>query len=220
MLDGAVLNPGAVVLQRLLHAQLKPREFLRASSISMKSTTMWPARSAQPETGARLRPRPPRLVLTTEASLIKRAIRGSRYSKLTSIDIVVAWRRRLQGSQGLHAAVDAEQHPRRRALSRRRRRSSRSRASNRSLTRCSRSCDAAAPAVTSSSTRPRRSSRSTSTPAARRASTISRTPRSAPTLRPPTRSPASCACAISPASSSSTSSTWRRPATTARSNGA
>ena len=49
------------------------------------------------------------------------------------------------------------------------------------------------------------------------ASTRSRTRRSRPTWRPPRRSPASCACAILPASSSSTSSTWRRTATTARS---
>ena len=74
-------------------------------------------------------------------------------------------------------------------------------------------------AATSSSTRPRRWSPSTSTRAARRASTISRTPPSAPISRRPTKSPASFACAISPASSSSTSSTWRRRATTARSSG-
>ena len=39
----------------------------------------------------------------------------------------------------------------------------------------------------------------------------------APISRPPTRSRASCGCATSPASSSSTSSTWRSRATIARS---
>ena len=55
------------------------------------------------------------------------------------------------------------------------------------------------PAAISSSTRPRRWSPSTSTPAARPASTTSRTPRSRPTWRRPRKSPASCACATSPA---------------------
>ena len=54
-------------------------------------------------------------------------------------------------------------------------------------------------AAISSSTRPRRWSRSTSTPASRRASSRSRRRRSTPTSRPPTRSPASSSCATSPA---------------------
>src|SRR5439155_1164538 len=70
---------------------------------------------------------------------------------------------------------------------------SRSRARSTRSTRRSRNC---ARAATSSSTRPRRWSRSTSIPAARRASAISKRPRCAPISKPPTRSGANCACAI------------------------
>ena len=79
-----------------------------------------------------------------------------------------------------------------------------------------RSCSSAR-AATSSSTRPRRWSRSTSTPAARPASATSRRRRSRPMSRRRRRSPGSCGCATSPASSSSTSSTWRSTATRRRS---
>ena len=75
-------------------------------------------------------------------------------------------------------------------------------------------------AAISSSTRPRRWSRSTSTQAARRASTASRKPRTRPTSKPPTRSAASSVCATWPGSSSSTSSTWKSAATTAASRSA
>jgi ribonuclease E len=58
---------------------------------------------------------------------------------------------------------------------------------------------------------------STSIPAARRANITSRTPRSKPIWRPPTKSRDSCACAILRASSSSISSIWTKSATTAAS---
>ncbi len=99
------------------------------------------------------------------------------------------------------------------------RRCFRSSASKISWRRCtSRSCSCA-PAATSSSIQPKRWSLSTSTPAARPASATSRRRRCGPTWRPRTRSPGSCGCATSPASSSSTSSTWKTLATRGRSSG-
>ena len=78
-------------------------------------------------------------------------------------------------------------------------RCSRGWASRASSTRCSRRPCSFAPAATSSSTRPKRWSRSTSTRVARPASTTSRIPRSRPTWRPPKKSPGSSGCATSPA---------------------
>ena len=103
----------------------------------------------------------------------------------------------LSRGQGLHAHAHAEPCEEREALPRLRSRSIRATASRASSTRCSRRPCSCAPAATSSSTRPRRWSRSTSTRAARRASTTSRTPRSRPISKRPTKSRASFACAIS-----------------------
>ena len=72
-------------------------------------------------------------------------------------------------------------------------------------------------AARSSSTTPRRWSPSTSTRRARPRAATSRRPRSTRTARRPTKSPASCGCATWAASSSSTSSTWRAPRTSAKS---
>ena len=108
-------------------------------------------------------------------------------------------RRRLPRGQGLHADDHAEPRQERAALQGRSAAllEVRHRGPARPDVLAARSpCP---PAATSSSTRPRRWSRSTSTRAAPPRSTISRTRRSRPTSRPPTKSPASCACAISPA---------------------
>ena len=143
-----------------------------------------------------------------EGSLVKRSIRDL-YSK--DIDeIVVAGEDGYKECARLHAHAHAEPRQAREALQGPASRSSRASASRASSTRCSRRSCSCAPAATSSSTRPKRWSPSTSTPAARRASTTSRTPRSRPMSRRPRKSPASCACAILPALSSSTSSTWTR----------
>ena len=152
-----------------------------------------------------------------EGNLIKRSIRDL-YTR--DIDeVLVDGEEGYQHRQGLHEDADAEPRQAREALSRSDRSPLFHRYPGRKpdrrdpfAGRCS-----CARAATSSSTRPRRWSRSTSIPAARRASATSRRPRSRPISRRPTRSRASCGCAIWPGSSSSTSSTWRSTATSARS---
>ena len=125
-------------------------------------------------------------------------------------------RRRLQGGQELHAHADAQSRQAGSALQGRKQ-PPLSSLPGREPARRHPQPDGAicAPAATSSSTRPRRWSPSTSTPAGRRASATSKRPRCAPIRRRPMRSGASCGCATSPASSSSISSTWRSTATTA-----
>ena len=122
-----------------------------------------------------------------EASLIKRAIRDvySRDVDEVLVDGEEGWRAARDFMRMLmptHAAQGA-------ALARRRAAALRQGAGRGAARRdaVARPCSSA-PAATWSSTRPRRWSRSTSTPAARRASAASRRRRSAPTSKPPTRS--------------------------------